>query len=393
MPRLARLDAPGLLQHVMARGIERRDIFKDDKDRKAFLERLATVLEETQTQCYSWALIPNHFHLLLRTGPTPLSKVMRRLMTGYAVTFNRRHKRSGHLFQNRYKSVVCEEDPYLLELIRYIHLNPLRASVVKDLMELDKYPWCGHSAILGKRKNPLISKRPPNDAPSADRRIAISLLHQGTEKAKTNPEDPARPVKFEDHFTGVDHVKNNKNSLAEKTIEDVLLHFGDTVKVARRRYRQFVKNSVEQGKRPELQGGGLVRSAGGDKTGLLGRKKEEREKGDERILGSGDFVSEILKKSNELQENSPKIPLEQLANRVIAYFGIKIEDILGKSQKNKISMARSVICYFAIKKMEYSGISVGKFLKIRRYSALRCAERGKKVFDTDKKLWDMLQIK
>ncbi len=72
-----------------------------------------------------------HFHLLLRTGPTPLSKVMRRLMTGYAVTFNGRHKRRGHLFQNRYKSVICEEDPYLLELIRYIHLNPLRAKLVK----------------------------------------------------------------------------------------------------------------------------------------------------------------------------------------------------------------------------------------------------------------------
>ena len=88
MPRLARLDTPGLLQHVMARGIERRKIFRDDKDRKSFLERFAIILEETQTQCYAWSLIPNHFHLLLRTGPTPLSKVMRRLMTGYAVTFN-----------------------------------------------------------------------------------------------------------------------------------------------------------------------------------------------------------------------------------------------------------------------------------------------------------------
>ena len=116
-----------------ARGIERREIFKDDKDRELFLGRLAIVLDESQTQCYAWALIPNHFHLLLRTGPVLLSHVMRRLMTGYAVTFNKRHKRSGHLFQNRYKSTVCEEDAYLLELIRYIHLNPLRASLVNDL--------------------------------------------------------------------------------------------------------------------------------------------------------------------------------------------------------------------------------------------------------------------
>jgi putative transposase len=156
MPRKARLDAPGILQHVMARGIERRKIFWDDKDRTLFLERLAIILEETQTQCYAWALIPNHFHLLLRTGPTPLGTVMRRLMTGYAVTFNRRHRRAGHLFQNRYKSVVCEEDPYLLELIRYIHLNPLRAKLVKDLKALDKYPWTGHSALLADNKNSLV---------------------------------------------------------------------------------------------------------------------------------------------------------------------------------------------------------------------------------------------
>ena len=101
-------------------------------------------------------------------------------------------------------------------------------------------------------------------------------------------------------------------SLAEATIEDVRLHFGETKKVARRRYRQFVKNGIEQGKRPEFQGGGLVRSAGGNKSGLLGRKKEERDppdspeapdggrgKGDARILGSGDFVNEALMKAGK----------------------------------------------------------------------------------------------
>ena len=182
----------------MARGIERRKIFRDDKDRKSFLNRLAVILEENQTQCYAWSLIPNHFHLLLRMGQTPLSKVMRRLMTGYAVSFNRRYKRSGHLFQNRYKSVICEEDPYLLELIRYIHLNPLRAKLVQDLKDLDKYSWTGHSAILGKRENPLVP-------------------YPSSNKKRENPE------KF----------------LAEKTIEDMLLHFGDKLNEARRRYRQF----------------------------------------------------------------------------------------------------------------------------------------------------------
>ncbi|MBC8466430.1 MAG: transposase, partial [Deltaproteobacteria bacterium] len=236
MPRQPRLDAPGLLQHVMARGIERREIFKDDKDRKSFLERFAIILEETQTQCYAWALIPNHFHLLLRTGATPLSKVMRRLMTGYAVTFNIRHRRSGHFFQNRYKSVVCEEDPYLLELIRYIHLNPLRVKLVQDLKELDNYPWTGHSAIMGKRKNLLIVDTPANESLSAEGGLFYPFLPERV-KGNKKPRHPCNPCQ--------------KMPLAEKTIEDVLLHFGKTKKVARRRYRQFVKNGIEQGKRLE----------------------------------------------------------------------------------------------------------------------------------------------
>jgi REP element-mobilizing transposase RayT len=281
MPRQARLDAPGVLQHVMARGIERRKIFWDDKDRSSFLERFAVVLEETQTQCYAWALIPNHFHILLRTGTTPLSTVMRRLMTGYAVTFNIRHRRSGHLFQNRYKSVVCEEETYLLELTRYIHLNPLRARLVEDLKSLDKYPWTGHSVLIGKQKNPLVPEIPP----------AIE----------------------EDKY------------LAEKTVDDILRHFGSALNDARQHYRAFVEKGIKQGRRPELQGGGLVRSSGGDKAGLLGQKKEDREKSDQRILGSGGFVGAVLQKSERLLEKKykPKRSIEELIEFVAGRLDLK----------------------------------------------------------------------
>jgi len=371
MPRQARLDAPGLLQHVMARGIECREIFKDDQDRKSFLERLAVILEETQTQCYAWALIPNHFHLLLRTSLTPLSKVMRRLMTGYAVTFNKRHKRSGHLFQNRYKSVVCEEDQYLLELIRYIHLNPLRAGLVKNLKELDKYPWTGHSAILGKKKNLLIPVL------KADRRIAFSQFRPGTEKVTTNPENPACPVGAK-HRTG---VKNKP--LAEKTIEDVLLQFGDKLREARRRYRHFVKQGVDQRSRPELQGGGLIRSAGGDKRTLLRRKKKERELGDARILGSGDFVANVIKDANEVLDQTAKfdISLDELISRVCAKFEIRVKDLVSKSRKRYLSQARGVVCYLAVDELGYSGDDVGRSLRISGRGVSDCRERGKKVLD------------
>lgn len=154
MPRLARLDAPGALHHIMIRGIERRNIFKDNKDRDNLIGRLALLLPETQTSCYAWVLMPNHAHFLFRTGTVSLSTVMRRLLTGYAVTFNHRHKRHGQLFQNRYKSIICQEDIYLRELVRYIHLNPLRAKNVRDISELSRYSYCGHSALMGKKERP-----------------------------------------------------------------------------------------------------------------------------------------------------------------------------------------------------------------------------------------------
>ena len=122
MPRLARLDAPGILHHVMGRGIERKKIFTNDTDRNDFIDRLAGLAEEGAMDVYAWVLMPNHFHILCKTHNRPLSSSMRKVLTGYVVNFNRRHRRYGHLFQNRYKSIVCQEDRYLKELVRYIHL-------------------------------------------------------------------------------------------------------------------------------------------------------------------------------------------------------------------------------------------------------------------------------
>ena len=196
MPRTARIDSPGLLQHVIVRGIERRAIFADNLDRSRFVKRFGTLLTETGTDCYAWALLPNHVHLLLRCHQTELSRFMRRLLTGYAIYFNCRHQRSGHLFQNRYKSIVCDADVYLLELIRYIHLNPLRAGVVDDLHELEGFPWCGHGVLLGK------------------------------------------------------------NTQAGQLVSAVLQLFGNNVAAARSGYRQFIADGLAMGRRPELVGGG-----------------------------------------------------------------------------------------------------------------------------------------
>jgi len=233
MPRKARLDAPGALHHIIARGIERRKIFRDDADRYDFLERLGRIVSADQTRCFAWSLMPNHFHLLLRTGLAPISDVMRRLLTGYAVTFNYKHRRSGHLFQNRYKSILCQEDAYLLELVRYIHLNPLRAKLVPSLKALDHYGFCGHGVLMGRLRNDW--------------------------------QDTAY----------------------------VLKQFGNRLRKARRRYREYVQEGIMQGRRPELVGGGLVRSLGGWKAVKALRGMGEKIKGDERILGDGDFVESV----------------------------------------------------------------------------------------------------
>lgn len=199
MPRSARIDIEGVLQHVMVRGIERRDIFLDDCDRSAFKDRLSQLLVKTRTDCLAWSLLSNHAHLLLRPTKGKLSELMLRLLTGYAVVFNLRHHRCGHLFQNRYKSIVCEEDAYLLELVRYIHLNPLRAGLVPSMRKLDTYKWSGHAAIMG-------------------------------------------------------------NYLLPGQITDgVLLMFDEDRKVARKKYRDFVAEGVALGRRDELVGGGLKR--------------------------------------------------------------------------------------------------------------------------------------
>jgi len=152
MPRLARLDAHGILHHVIIRGIEIRNIFRDDKDRDNLLERIRELIPKTNTACYAWALIPNHPHFLFRTGDVELSTLMRRLLTGYAVSFNRRHKRHGQLFQNRYKSIICQEGRYFKELVRYIHLNPLRSKIISEIGQLVEYPYCGHSVLMARIK-------------------------------------------------------------------------------------------------------------------------------------------------------------------------------------------------------------------------------------------------
>jgi len=149
MPRMARLESPGSLVHVMAHSVEGKLLFVDDLDRIEFLSRFEKGLAKTGYQCYTWALMDNHYHLFLRASEKTLSKLMRGLNGGYASYYNKRHNKHGYLFQGRFKSVLCQDQNYAVQLIKYINLNPLRAQIVHSLDELKTYAWCGHGCMLG----------------------------------------------------------------------------------------------------------------------------------------------------------------------------------------------------------------------------------------------------
>lgn len=307
MPRQSRLDAPGVLQHVIVRGIEKRKIFLDETDRHLFVTRLSTLLTATETECLAWALIPNHIHLLLRSGNGGLASFMRRLLTGYAITFNKRHNRVGHLFQNRYKSIVCEEEPYLLELVRYIHLNPLRAGIVKNMAELDRYPWSGHAALIG---------------------------NQQVEGAAT---------------------------------EEVLAHFGKRKKTSIVKYRQFVEDGMAQGQRNDLIGGGLRRSRGnnveieqvesfdervlgsGDFVEYLRKEKNLNDR-----LPTGISIQQLVERvaeyfglpADSLKRNS-RMPTIVQARGVVCYLAVRKLEKSGTAVGAVLNMKRSGVCLAA----------------------------------------------
>jgi REP element-mobilizing transposase RayT len=324
MPRQSRIDAPGALHHIIARGINRKSIFQVDADRDNFLDRLGNILSETQTACFAWALIPNHFHLLLRTGTTTISTVMRRLLTGYAVSFNFRYRRRGHLFQNRYKSILCQEDSYLLELVRYIHLNPLRTGIVKDVRMLNQYRYCGHSCILGKDTHPW-----------QDRDYILKLF------------------------------ASNKST-------------------AIRRYREFIKKGIRQGRRSDLIGGGLIRSAGGWSAVKLLRRIGAYQKGDERILGDSDFVKKVLAQAKENFERkhqlrSEGVSFEDVVSRVADLLDVSAEQVLATGKYKKTVAARSLLCFWATSELGIGQSELGKKLKISQPAVSLAVRRGEQL--------------
>jgi REP element-mobilizing transposase RayT len=187
VPRAPRDDQPGAVHHLILRGVEKRVIVLDDEDRYRFLARLAEAVALGEGRCFAWALMPNHFHLLHETGPWPVARVMHWLGSCYAMDFNRKYDRVGHLFQGRYRAVPVGDGASLLNVLRYVHLNPVKAGLVADLERLGTYPWSGHAALLGNREAPFLSSRDVLGMFSADpaeaRRKLLAWMSHGYEES------------------------------------------------------------------------------------------------------------------------------------------------------------------------------------------------------------------
>jgi hypothetical protein len=213
------------------------------------------------------------------------------------VRFNRRHKRHGLLFQNRYKSVVCQEDRYFTELVRYIHLNPLRAGIVANVTELNRYPYCGHSALRSTAKRP------------------------------------------------------------RQATEYVLGYFGDRVARARKAYAAYVEAGGQQGRRADLTGGGLIRSLGGwTEVKERRRKAQTPLKSDERVLGEPDFVEGILAQANERYTRQygwkrQGIGFEHLVERVAAICHLDPREVVAEGRQRRKVTARSLLCFWVVREL------------------------------------------
>lgn len=159
MARPIRVEFAGAVYHVMARGNERRATFRDDRDRQTFLETLAEMAQEFGVRVHAYCLMPNHYHLVVETPRGNLSRAVGWLQVTYTVRFNRRHRRSGHLFQGRFKAQLVEADTYAQWLVEYIHLNPVRPRrkteriAAERAAELDGYQWSSHRDYAGLRRN------------------------------------------------------------------------------------------------------------------------------------------------------------------------------------------------------------------------------------------------
>jgi REP element-mobilizing transposase RayT len=230
MGRKKRIEYPGAFYHVYARGNRKQPIFKVDEDRKRFLKKLGEYKEHHGFVLFAYILMDNHFHLLLETGLRGLSRTMQVLLQSHSLFYNRKYGFVGHLFQARYKAILCDKKAYLLALVRYLHLNCVRAGMVKDPAS---YAWSSHRAYLGLESGDLIDTDFVLSQFSKNRKKAIRLYRDFMMEWR-NDRDPVASYKYGGHrILGEDdfieevvkkigkECQRDISQIKDKTLQDV----------------------------------------------------------------------------------------------------------------------------------------------------------------------------
>ncbi len=325
------------MHHVMARGIEKSTIFRNDNDRAQFVSRIERCVVETGVSIYAWALMPNHIHLLIRTRDRPLSKFMQKLLTGHANYFNEKHDRVGHLFQNRYKSILVQTEIYLLKLVRYIHINPLEAGIVSDYRMLKMYPWTGHPGLIYPGYYPW-----------------------------------------------------------QETIQ-VLNTFSGNKMGKIKQYGKFIEESEEivyqDGRFNE---GSFLLGANGLLSLDESKEKEIGGYSQYRVLGDEEFARKIYEKishSRKGQLRDRRIEHDSVI-RILEYATIKWRiprtALTSRGRTRAVSRARELVCYMFVNVMGMSLVDSGRILKLSCQGVRAAAERFLPDYDFDTEIDNML---
>jgi putative transposase len=317
MPRKSRLNVPGAVYHVMARCLGHVRLFPDDEDREFFLSLLGRYLERTGTQCYAWAVMDTHYHLVLRLSDRELWELMKPLNMHYAHYHRQRSGRRGPLFMDRFKSIATQDQKYVQELVRYVHLNPVRAGVCKDIDDLNAYRWTGHSVLMGKSRR------------------------------------------------------------AFQNTEAVLRCFGVTVVEARKRYREFLKEGITSDTSADTLID-LVRKSNAGKEG--GRSVSCWVIGDQEFVKKALFSSETRRLRISRFERDGRC-LEHLAETISGKFGIDMSALRIRHRGTKCSDARKGFAYAAAKEYHTPLGIIAEYLDVGRTAVSAMCREEKEILE------------
>ena len=308
---------------MVARGIERGRIFRDQDDHAEFVNRLGAVLTDTKGSCCAWALIPNHIHLVLRTGKEPLSRMMHRLLLGYCVYYNVKYDRKGHLFEGRYKSILCEEEPYLLELVRYVHLNPVRAGICGSVAGLGRYQWSGHRHLMGHGNPPWME------------------------------------------------------------VDGVLRRFARVQGEARQKYAEFLEEGLADEKDGAIGGESLRHLVEGGWETVKEVLGAGAAKTNESIMGSDKFIEKVLKEASDVERWKSRIRrrvgVDEVLARAAREAGLPAGKIKGPGKVPAQCRGRALACYWLVDVLGMTEVAVARTMGITQSAVSINVAKGKLV--------------